>query len=69
MSEDSDWRDEYQSYAMPLFSLVLKGADVQEVTRQLSQIEQTMFGLTANEAANQIIAEKIIAEAKKLVLS
>jgi hypothetical protein len=69
VNDGEEWpRDEYQSYAMPLFSSVLRKANIKEICSQLSQVERTMFVLEPNESLNLTIAEKIIKKAQELSL-
>lgn len=59
VNEESCVREEYSSYALSIFNLVLL-EDLEKIVDKLSEIETSQMGLIMNRVKNRAIAERLI---------
>lgn len=56
----SDAADEYDSYALQIYSKKASGADVKDIEKYLGKVETEFMGITLTASHNRLIAEKIM---------
>lgn len=60
VNDIEDVRDEYTSYVPYIVNLKMNNADIQKISKHLSQLETVSMGMVGNEERCKKIAQKIV---------